>query len=180
MVKHWIATKRVIDMETMETVSCEGYWHDGPIAVRADPATIIALVGLAVSGATSGYQIANQPSAPKPAPTATPAVTALQNTATQNAERAAVSQQLPNVLEQNSGLAGADYDSQIAQLLAGIRGQAGSSGAASNAISQVFGLPSPGATGNFTPAGSGGSGGSVAPGTPINLSDFVSQFMVKG
>lgn len=187
--KRWIKSEVVIDIETNKVLSERGgHWYEGPIE-SCDPGTI-ALISLIASlgfgGTELGLNLANRPSAPK-APGPTPGVTALQNTATQNAEKAAIGQQVPNILASTSGLANPEYTSQIAQLLAGTAGASGSSGAAKSAVAKAFGLPedttgSSGgqatSTSNFKPAGVGGSPTGGA-GEPVALSDFVSQFLYR-
>ena len=143
---------------------------------------LAAIVSIAATGTGLGLELSNQPSTPKA--TTTPAgVSALQTQQTQNAERAAVSQQLPNLLASTSGLANPEYLQSMVQLLAGTAGQAGSTGAAKNAIAQAFGLPAgalpAGTQGtsatNFTPAGTSSSPNPSA--APVNLSDFAERFL---
>lgn len=177
----WIDTKVVRDMETMKIVSRKGYFHSGPVE-SCDPITIgiISLIaGLGSTGVELGLQQSNKPSTPAPVttPTTPPPPTAAQNLATMNAEKAALNPQALNIEAATSGLANPDYVSQISQLLAGTANQSGSSGAASDVVKQLFGLGGGSSTPNFTPAGTGGGGGSNA---PINLSDFANEFMLKG
>ena len=124
---------------------------------------LIPFIVAAIGAGTTIYGLTNQPSAPK-VPAAPPAgVTALQNEQKQQAEKASIGQQVPNVLASTSGLANPEYVAQIAKVLAGETGP-GSSSAARSAVGAAFGLPP------FTPAGSGGGGtGSTS---PTSLSDF--------
>lgn len=176
------------DIESGAILERDSYEYIGAIE-SCDPATltlIATIASLAGTGTSLGLSLANQPGKPKPPPVTPPGVTALQNTATQNAQRAAIGRETPNIIGATSGLANPEYVSSIAQILAGTAGQSGSSGAARDAIAKAFGLPSgtatPGAqnasTSNFTPAGTGASGETAPPG-PTNLSDFVSQFLYK-
>jgi hypothetical protein len=147
---------------------------------------IAAIGGLAGTGVGLGLELSNRPGTPK-ATTADAGATAATNNANLQAEKAAISQQTPNVNAATSGLANPDYVASIAQLLAGTAGNPGSSGAAQQAIAQAFGLPSPGSgttgttpgqatsTSNFTPAGSNPS--PAAQNGPVNLSDFVTRFL---
>jgi len=185
-----ISTKVVIDIETGAVLARESYDYSGPVD-RCDPATltlIATIASLAGTGTSLGLSLANQPSAPKAAP-ATPGVTALQNAATVNAEKAAIGQQTPNVIGATSGLANPEYVAQISQLLAGTAGQPGSRGAASDAVAKAFGLP-PGVIGGATPPGRqassttnfkpAGVDANPNPGAaPTNLSDFLTTFLYK-
>lgn len=182
-----VNTRVTWDIESGAILERESFDYRGPIE-SCDPATIIGIIGLALSGATTGYSLANRPGTPKPASTVPPpGVTALQNTATQNAQKAAIGRETPNIIGETSGLANPEYVASIAQTLAGTAGQSGSSGAARDAIARAFGLPAGGgtapgtqntATSNFVPAGTGSSGEAPAPGQ-TNLSDFVTQFLYK-
>lgn len=142
---------------------------------------IAGIDGLAATGIGLGETLSNQPG--KAPATATPTgPTAAQQTATINAEKAAVSQQAPNVISDTSGLANPDYIKSITQLLAGTAGTTGSNGAATQAINSAFGLPgggSPGtqntSTSNFTPAGVNPNPNAAA--QPVQLSDFVNSFL---
>jgi hypothetical protein len=149
---------------------------------------IAAIGSLAGTGVGLGLELSNQPGKPKP-PTITPP-TAAQLASTQNQEKSLISQNAPNVLEQTSGLANPDYVAQISQLLAGTGGQTGSTGAARDVVSRLFGLPTgpgaspgavappatPGAT-NFTPAGTASAANPASAQTPVALSDFVDRFI---
>ncbi len=145
---------------------------------------IAAIGGLAGTGVGLGLELSNRPGSPSPTAATNAGVTAEQNNSAQQAEKAAISQQAPNVNAATSGLANPEYVEQIAQLLAGTAGQPGSTGAAKSAIAQAFGLPggavgpAPGvqgtSTSNFTPAGT--TGNANAGSAPVNLSEFDTRF----
>jgi hypothetical protein len=146
---------------------------------------IAAIGGLAGTGVGLGLELSNQPGSPAPT-TPNAGATAATNNANMQAEKAAISQQTPNVNAATSGLANPDYVAQIAQLLAGTAGNPGSQGAAQQSIAQAFGLPGGSGTGgttpgqgtstsNFTPAGANPS--PAAQNNPVNLSDFVTRFL---
>jgi len=156
-----------------------------PPALIAILPTIAAITGIAGTGVGLGLELSNQPGSPKPASVTPP--TPAQQSATQQQEKALISQQAPNVLSQTSGLTNPDYVAQISQLLSGTAGQSGSSGAAQQAIAQAFGLPpsifsgtggpTPAVSG-FKPAGSGSNTtGSNASTQPVALADFVNQYI---
>lgn len=166
-------------METGEELYRDSYEYNGrwELLCPATIALVATLVGTSVGLGTTGYELSKgTPSTPKPQPPSAAQINTLQNQ-----EKAAISQQAPNVLAQTGGLANPDYVAQISQLLAGTGGQTGSTGAARDVVSQLFGL-SPGAvTGgaggsNFAPAGSAPSASS-APSSETNLSDFVGRFI---
>lgn len=179
--RRWINTRVVSDSETGKILEREGYWYEGEIE-SCDPVTlsiIAAAATIAGTGTGLGLELANQPGKPKPPPPPTPA----QINTNQNAERAAISAQAPNVISATSGLANPDYVAQISQLLAGTGGQTGSTGAARQAIASAFGIPESsitsgtggGGTTPFTPAGAGPPNPNSA-NEPVNLSDFVGRF----
>jgi hypothetical protein len=185
-----VNTKVVMDIETGAVLERKSYEYSGAVE-RCDPATltlIATIASLAGTGTSLGLSLANQPGGPpKPQPTP-PGVTALQNTERQNAEKAAIGGQVPNILASTSGLANPEYVAQIAQLLSGTAGQSGSSGAAQDAIKKAFGITTGGTAGgtpgvqgtstsNFKPAGvdTNPNPGSA----PVNLSDFVTSFLYK-
>jgi hypothetical protein len=187
-----VNTKIVVDIETGTVLERESFNYHGPVE-RCDPATIalVSLISsLAIGGTELGLNIANKPGTPKPPGPPPQGVTALQNVATLNAERAAIGQQTPNVIGATSGLANPEYVAQISQLLAGTAGQSGSRGAAADAIAKAFGLP-PGVIGggapppgrqassttNFKPAGVDANPNPSS--TPTNLSDFLNSFLYK-
>lgn len=154
-----------------------------PWFIAALPA-IAAATSIGATGVGLGLELSNQPGgAPKAAPP-TPAVI----NAEQNQEKAAISQQAPNILAQTSGLANPDYIAQISQLLANTGGQTGSAGAAGQVVKQLFGLSggstspatSGGATGNFTPASSSPTPNPAGANSPVNLSDFLNRFIYEG
>jgi hypothetical protein len=95
------------------------------------------LGGLAGAGTTIGETIANSGGPGTPATPTTPTPIP-PNPQQLLAQRAAVSQQLPNVLSQTSGLASPGYDSLIAQILAGVTGQPGANAAGAAATGQQF------------------------------------------
>lgn len=142
---------------------------------------IAAIASLAATGTGLGLELANQPGSPKPTPPPTPAVINAQ----QNQEKAAISQQAPNILAETSGLANPDYVAQLAQLLAGTGGQTGSEGAANKVASQLFGISpgnvvspgSPATPSSFTPAGTGNTPNPAGANSPVNLSDFLQRFI---
>ncbi len=143
-----------------------------------DPITIITAVSLALTAGTTAYEMANKPSAPKPvAPTAQQ--TAAQNAQLQRQEKAAITQQLPNVLSQTSGLANPEYAGLMASLMAGTAGQPGNTGALNSAVAQAFGLSqAPATPKSFTPAGSSPNTAAGAfPTGPVNLSEFVNSYI---
>jgi hypothetical protein len=175
-------------METGRELYRDSHDYDGEweLLCPATIALVATLVGTSVGIGTTGFELANQPGAPKPAPPPTPA----QISTLQNSEKASISQQAPNVLSQTSGLVTPDYVAQISQLLAGTGGQTGSTGAARDVVSQLFGL-SPGAitnggasgggTGTFTPTSSAASNANTENNnSPTNLSDFVNRFIYAG
>jgi hypothetical protein len=146
---------------------------------------IAAIGGLAGTGVGLGLELSNRPGTPK-ATTADAGATAATNNANLQAEKAAISQQTPNVNAATSGLANPDYVASISQLLAGTAGNPGSTGAAQQAIAQAFGLPGGSGTGgttpgqatstsNFTPAGANPN--PAAQNQPTNLSEFVQRFL---
>jgi len=145
--------------------------------------TIAAIAGLAGTGVGLGLELSNQPGSPKPVTPAAP--TPAQNAATQLQQKALISQQVPNVISQTSGLANPEYAAEIAKLLSGTAGQPGSTGAAQQAIAAAFGLPPTafgggGATptAKFTPAGAAPNTSAAAdPTSPVSLSEFVKQFI---
>jgi len=137
--------------------------------------TIAAVAGLAGTGVSLGLDLSNQPGTPKPA-TPTPAQTAATDAATQTQQRELVSQQLPNVLSSTSGLANPDYTAQIIQLLSGTTGQAGSTGAAQQAVNSAFGITP--AVKKYTPAGADpNTSAASSPSSPISLSEFVKAYI---
>lgn len=149
---------------------------------------VLALIPLVIGAVGAGEGIAslvNRPSAPKVPTAPPPGVTAIQRDQQVNAEKAAISQQSPNVVAATSGLANPEYVAQISQLLSGTAGQPGARGAANAIIRQIFGLgptagpgPLPAGTQgtNFTPASA--TTASVAPtADTTGISDFVRQFV---
>jgi hypothetical protein len=124
---------------------------------------LAAIVGIAGTGATIGETIANSGAPPTPPTPTTPAPTP-PNAQQLLQQRAAVSQQEPNVIGATSGLANPEYNSLIAQILAGTLGQPGSTAAGNAATGQS----------TFTPANSQPTNAAIN-GTQINLSDFLSQ-----
>jgi len=146
-------------------------------------ALIASLATIAGTGTELGLTLANQPGSPKPVTPAAP--TPAQNAATQLQQKALISQQLPNVISQTSGLANPEYAAEIAKLLSGTAGQPGSTGAAQQAIAAAFGLPATafgggGATptAKFTPAGAApNTSAATDPTSPVSLSEFVKQFI---
>jgi hypothetical protein len=144
-------------------------------------AIIASIAGLAGTGISVGETLANRPSAPK-TPPATPATPATQTPAQQSqqlaTERGIISQQLPNILSETSGLANPGYVEQVATLLSGQGGAPGSTGAAQQAVNSAFGFNQlPGTPKSFTPAGAGGSSGTNPVGADTGLSDFVKGFL---
>jgi hypothetical protein len=126
-------------------------------------AAIASIAGIAGAGTSIGEAIANSGGPPKPTATPTPVPTP-PNAQTLLQQRAAVSQQEPNVIGATSGLANPEYNSLIAQILAGTLGQPGSTAAGNAATGQS----------TFTPANSQPTNAAIN-GTQINLSDFLSQ-----
>ena len=121
--------------------------------------TIAAIGGLASAGVGIGEAVANSGgSKPPTAPTPTPP-----NAQQLAQQQAAVSQQLPNVVGQTSGLASPSYDSLISQILAGVIGQPGANAAGAGATGQAF------STSNSQPTNA------AVQGQPIQLSDFVNS-----
>jgi hypothetical protein len=126
-------------------------------------AAILELIAAGVGTGTAIYGLTNQPSAPKASAAQPAGLTAVEQTQEQNAEKAAVSQQIPNILASAPGVSPA-YTQMMAQLLAGTTGTPGSTGASYNAVASAFGLPP------FTPAGA--TSGQNATTSPSSLSDF--------
>ena len=122
-------------------------------------AIIASLATIGGAGTAIGSTIANDVSKPPATPTPTPP-----NAQQLLQQKAAVSQQEPNVVGATSGLASPSYDSLIAQILAGTVGQPGSNAAGASATGQ-----------SFTPANSQPTNAAVN-GTEPNLSDFISSF----
>lgn len=182
-----VNTKVVSSIETGEILERESYEYSGPIE-SCDPVTlgvIASIVGIAGTGTEVGLSLANQPGTPKP-PTTTPAVpTPAQAAQTAEAQKAAVSQQLPTIEGLTSGYANPGYYSQQGALAAGTAGQPGGSASAMAAVEKAFGLP-PGtltgggggtpSTANFKPAGVGDTGQGAFPTGTTDLSNFVNTF----
>ena len=123
---------------------------------------IIASIGsLAGAGVGIGTSIANSVSGSPAAPTV-PGPTP-PNQQQLLAQKEAVSQQLPNVIGQTSGLASPSYDSLISQILSGVIGQPGANAAGAGATGQAF------STSNSQPTNA------AVQGQPIQLSDFVNS-----
>jgi hypothetical protein len=144
--------------------------------------TIAAIAGLAGTGVGLGLELSNSGGGSTPAPTPPTPAMINQN---QQAIRASIGQQAPNVISSTSGLANPDYVAQIAQLLAGTGGQTGSTGAARQVAAQLFGLnsdsvnPSGAPAQSFTPAGTGQNPGPET-NSPVQLTDFINRFMLGG
>lgn len=132
----------------------EGYEYEGPVA-RCDPATIVAAIGLAVTLAGTGYEIANQPGKPKIQTSPTPLTTA-QNAST----TAAVGQQLPSLQALTGGSVSPEYASQFGATQSGNANNPQATGDIQAAINQYFGLNAPGSTGLTGPGGGGPTGNS--------------------
>jgi len=153
-----------------------------PPVIAALP-IIAAVAGLAGTGVGLGLELSNSGGgSSKPVPP-TPAVIN-QN---QQAIKASIGQEAPNIISSTSGLANPDYVAQIAQLLAGTGGETGSTGAARQVAAQLFGLnadsvnPSGAAsTPSFTPAGTGQNPNSAESNSPVQLTDFINRFMFGG
>jgi hypothetical protein len=140
---------------------------------------IAAVASIAGTGVGLGLELSNSGgSTPKPVPPSPATIN--QN---QQAIKASIGQEAPNVISSTSGLANPDYVAQISQLLAGTGGQTGSTGAARQVAAQLFGLnsgsvnPSGAApTPSFTPAGTGQNPGPEAS-SPVQLTDFIQRFI---
>lgn len=122
-------------------------------------AALIPAIATAGTLAGTGLGIANAVSGPPAAPT--PPAPTPPTTQQLEQQKALVSQQLPNVTSATSGLANPEYNSLMAQILAGVLGQPGATAAGNAATGQ-----------NFTPANSQATNAAVQ-GSPIQLSDFV-------
>ena len=123
-----------------------------------------AASALAGAGTVIGSTIANAVGGPgTPTPT-TPTPTPPPDQQQLLQQKQLVSQQLPNVIGATSGLASSSYDSLIAQLLAGVKGQPGANAAGAAATGQQFNAA------NSQPTNS------VVNGQEPNLSDFLSSF----
>jgi hypothetical protein len=121
---------------------------------------IAAIVGIAGTGFGVVEQLTHSGgAAPKP-PTTPAGVTPQQSLQ----EKALISQQLPNVIGQTSGLTSQNYDELIAQILSGVTGQPGANAAGQAAGNQAF-----------TPANSQPTNAIVNNGVP-NLAD-ISSFL---
>jgi hypothetical protein len=111
---------------------------------------LLPAVFAAASTSIAGYELANQPSAPKPpsVPTAPAPLTAQQS----NAVKANVGGQLPNLQALTGGSLSPETSSVLAQLAAGTAGDPQTSGLTQQVINQFFGLGAPGNTG-LAPSG---------------------------
>lgn len=118
------------------------------------PAIIAAIITSAVAATTTGLEIANQPSAPKPVSTAPVPLTEGQN----QAQKTAVGQALPNLQSLTGGSLSPEYAAQIGAVQSGVGNDPQATGNIQAAINQFFGLNAPGNTG-LTPNASGSSGG---------------------
>lgn len=106
----------------------------------ANAPAIGAIGSIAGAGTSIGEAIANSGSggAPSPtAPTGPPAPTP-PNPQQLLQQKALVSQQLPNLIGQTSGLANPDYDALMAKILSGVLGQPGANAAGTSATAQAF------------------------------------------
>lgn len=143
------------------------------------PAAIIPAIGAIAAAASAGtgiYEAVSQPGMPKAASAVTPTV--------QNAQKAAISQQLPDLQSALGGTVSPDYYLQMAQLAAGTAGQPGSAASGWGAVQNYFGnnagLTS--ATGTTSGGLTGGNtltNKSSGPATDIvsqGINDLMSQF----
>jgi hypothetical protein len=96
----------------------------------------------------------------------------------QQAQKAAIGQQLPGLQAQVGGSVSPEYYLQMAQLGAGTTNQPGSAASAWDSVSQYFGLGSPGLTTN-TGTSSGGltAGATTGAGTSSIVSDGIKELM---
>ena len=98
--------------------------------------TIAAIGGLAATGTTIGMDIAGAGGSKPAAPTtSTPAPPNAQQLAQQ---KALISQQVPNIDSATSGTTSPEYQSMIAQILAGVTGQPGANASGAAATGQQF------------------------------------------
>ena len=131
------------------------------------------LASLAASGISIGETFANRPSAPK-MPTMPTGPTQGQQAAQQQMQRAAVTQQLPNIQASTSGFTNPGYNAMMAQLQSGTAGQPGAGSSANQAVMQAFGMGAPVTPKNLNLAGS--TTNTAIPPSQTTLSDFANQF----
>lgn len=148
---------------------------------------LAAIGGLVSAGVSSGLAIdnaVNKPSATMPTAPAAPTPAQQQQSITQ--EKAAVSQQLPNVEGLTSGFANPSYYAQQGATAAGTVGSPTGSNSALEAVEQAFGLPagslSKGGGGaaaptSFPATGTGAATAGAFPNSPVDLSNFVNSFV---
>lgn len=149
---------------------------------------LAAIGGLVSAGVSSGLAIdsaVNKPSATMPTAPTAPTPAQQQQSITQ--EKAAVSQQLPNVEGLTSGFANPSYYAQQGATAAGTAGSPTGSNSALEAVEQAFGLPagslSKGGGGggaaptSFPAAGTGDATKGAFPNSPVDLSNFVNSFV---
>jgi hypothetical protein len=101
-------------------------------------------------------------------------------TGMQAGQRAAVTQQLPNLQASTSGFTNPAYDAMMAQLLGGTAGQPGSQSSANRAVMQAFGGGGGGLPGTPQQVNLANSVANTAlPNSPTALSDFTNQFFAR-
>lgn len=105
-------------------------------------AAVAAIVGAASSVAYTGYELANQPHAPKPSTAPTP-LTKGQNIN----QMVAAGQTLPNEQSMVGGSVSPDYTAQYAAGQTGVTGNPQAAGNVRAAINQAFGIGAPGTSG---------------------------------
>lgn len=129
--------------------------------LAADLPALAAVGSLAGAGVGIGETVANAgnklPTVATPQPTPPSANQLLQ-------QREAVASQVPNEQASGSGTLSPDFESIMAQILAGTIGQPGSTAAGQSATGQQF------QTANNQPTNA------AVNGQPVNLSDFINSF----
>jgi hypothetical protein len=108
---------------------------------------IITALGSAAGAGVGIYEAANQPSAPKPATNLSPTQA--------DQAKAAVAQQVPDIVSQTGGAVSPAYTQLLAELNSGTANLPGIGGLSQDAVNQFFGL-----------GGGGGGGGGVTGSAP--------------
>lgn len=111
------------------------------------PALVIGLISAAVGAAGVADTIYNQVNAPSGPTAPTPTGPTPQTPATNQAQIAAASQSIPNVLSSTSGFASPGYTEDVASTATGLGSNPQAVGNLQAAINQYFGLSAPGTSG---------------------------------
>ena len=107
-----------------------------------DPATIATIIAAAVGIGTTGYELANQPSAPKPA-TPTPAQTAEAAGTTKQNQIASLESAFPNIQTLTGGSLSPETRLELAKLLTGQAGAPGIGASVEDILSKLTGSENP-------------------------------------